>query len=156
MKSHSTLPECFMTSSLQIAANAVRIQGAVESMDTSLLALRLLRRLLVVGFEHPHRDPKISELWPSLINQLGRMLKLVSNDSDLTLELQNIPRRLVERHLMQIAKLHLNMARNHPTSFVLLPQSLDLVKSYCKCFSPSFERFWIVSRHFPLPETLSL
>ena len=104
--------------------------GALESMEASLLALRTLRRLLIVGFEHPNRVPTICEFWPNLINQMGRMLKLVAFESNLTLELQAGPRYLVERHLMQMAKVHLNMAKDHAAAFVLLPQSIELTKSY--------------------------
>jgi hypothetical protein len=38
--------------------------------------------------------------------------------------------KLIEKHLMQLSKLHLNMATTHPAGFVLLPNSLDLVRDY--------------------------
>ncbi|KAL9124942.1 MAG: hypothetical protein Q9217_005789 [Psora testacea] len=103
--------------------------GALESMDRSLLALRILRRLIIAGYEHPNREPAICEIWMSLSAQFGRMLGLISSE-DQTLELQAVPRFLVEKHLLQIAKLHLNMAKDHAAAFVLLPGSLELARSY--------------------------
>ena len=110
--------------------------GALESMDHSLLALRILRRLIVAGYEHANREPAIYEIWRSLSAHFGRMLSLVSNEAQ-TLELQAGPRFLVENHLFQIAKLHINMAIDHPAAFVLLPASLELARSY-----------WGFARHF--------
>ena len=40
--------------------------------------------------------------------------------------------RLIEDHVMQISKLHLEMAKAHSASFVLLPGSTELVREYWK------------------------
>lgn len=38
--------------------------------------------------------------------------------------------RLVGKHLLQLSKLHVEMARTHPASFALLPDSIPLAQSY--------------------------
>jgi len=102
--------------------------GALDCMDQSLLALRVLRRLIMV-YDSPHRQNAIQELWNTLTVHFGRMLTIIS-DPDQPLELQAGPKYLIEKHLLQIAKLHLNMSKIHPAAFALLPGSLDLVHSY--------------------------
>lgn len=37
---------------------------------------------------------------------------------------------MIEKHLMQMSKFHLEMAKSHFVAFVLLPNSLDLVRAY--------------------------
>ena len=101
--------------------------GALESIEISLLALRLLRRLMVSGFEFPNRHEEIQDIWRSLVSHFGQMLALVQRDSSL---LGANPKRLIEKHLMQISKLHVNMAQSHPVGYALLPESTLLVKAY--------------------------
>ena len=98
--------------------------GAIESMEQSLLSIKIIRRLLIVGFEFPNRENDVQQFWAIVRNQLGELL---------TFATQSIPdhvKLLVEKHLMQLSKLHLEMAKTHPAAFVLLPDSLSLVKAY--------------------------
>ena len=110
--------------------------GAMESMERSLLAIRILRRLLIAGYEHPNRDPALNEVWTSLSTHFGTMLSLTSHENHNS-ELQSGPRLLIEKHVFQLAKLHLNMAKDRAAAFVLLPGSIDLARSY-----------WSFAQHF--------
>ena len=101
--------------------------GALESIEISLLALRLLRRLMISGYEFPNRHAEIQDIWRSLVSHFGQMLALVQRDSSL---LGANPKRLIEKHLMQISKLHINMAQSYPVGYALLPDSTLLVKAY--------------------------
>lgn len=95
-------------------------------MYTSLLAIKVLRRLLIAGYEFPNRESEVHELWQLTSSQVGAFISIISNSAALQEDLmQN-----VERHLLQLSKLHLEMARSHPAAFVLLPNSLDLIHSY--------------------------
>ena len=100
--------------------------GALESMERSILALRILRRVIIAGYEHPNREPAICDIWTSLCARFATIVGLINQAS----EMQAGPRSLVEEHLFQIAKLHLNMAKDHAAAFVLLPGSLNLARSY--------------------------
>lgn len=101
--------------------------GALSSIEHSLLALRVLRRLFIAGYEFPNRNKEVRELW-NLVNQrFGEILALVSQHSQL---IHTQVRQLIEKHLVQTSKLHLEMAKTHPAAFVLLPQSIELAKSY--------------------------
>ncbi|KAF2002151.1 ARM repeat-containing protein [Amniculicola lignicola CBS 123094] len=101
--------------------------GAIEDIDNSLLSLKLLRRLVVAGYEFPGRDTNVQQFWTLTRNHLGEFLPYVTHeDSPLAASV----RKLVEKHLMQLSKFHLAMATQHPSGFVLLPNTLDLVRDY--------------------------
>ncbi|KAL4952453.1 armadillo-type protein [Aspergillus filifer] len=99
--------------------------GLAESMEQSLIALKVLRRLLVAGFEHPNRAKDAQEFWSLTHSQFSRLFALTSS-SALPEEVQ----KFVEKHLLQLSKLHVEMAKDHAASFALLPDSIPLVQSY--------------------------
>lgn len=101
--------------------------GALESIEQSLLAIKVLRRVLVSGFEFPNRDSDVQQFWGIARNQLGDFLAVTSQDPS---PLSPPVRELVEKHLLQLAKLHLEMAKTHPAAFVLLPDSINTTKAY--------------------------
>jgi hypothetical protein len=101
--------------------------GAIESIETSLLAIKIIRRLIIAGYEFPGREKDVQEFWTMSRSHFGEFFQYVaSEDSPLGPGVQ----KMIERHLMQLSKLHLNMAVTHPAAFVLLPNSLDLVRDY--------------------------
>ena len=112
-----------------------RFQDAAEQ---SLLALRILRRLIIAGYEFPNRDIVVQQFWNQLSLQLDECLSFILQGS---LSTNADARRLVEKHLIQIAKFHLEMVKNHPAGFALLPNSVDLARAYWSIifrFSKSF------------------
>lgn len=101
--------------------------GALESMDQSLVALRILRRLIIAGYDSPNRQQEIRDIWKSFTSQFAEMLAL-ARKTEATLSSQ--PQYLLEKHLVQISKLHLEMAKNHAAGFALLPDSIALARAY--------------------------
>lgn len=101
--------------------------GAVDSMEQSLLALRVLRRL-VVQYDFPNRHQDLQEVWKIVNEHFGEMLGLLSPDKASLLHAA--PRTAIELHLIQISKLHLNMVKGHPAAFALLPDSIGLARAY--------------------------
>lgn len=101
--------------------------GALESIEQSLLAIKVLRRILISGFDFPNRDSDIQQFWGIVRNQLGDFLALTSQE---TSTLSQPVKELVEKHLLQLSKLHLEMAKAHAAAFVLLPDSLNITKAY--------------------------
>lgn len=99
---------------------------ATRTMESSLLSLKILRRLLIVGYEHPHQDKTVQQVWSFSQAHFGQFLTFVGPDSPLPSPFQE----LVGKHLLQFTKLHLEMAEKHGPSFASLPNSLDLVRSY--------------------------
>ncbi|MCJ1358736.1 MAG: hypothetical protein MMC33_008736 [Icmadophila ericetorum] len=101
--------------------------GALNSIEHSLLSLRVLRRLFIAGYEFPNRNKDVHELWILVNQRFGEILSLVSQHSHL---IHAQVRQLIEKHLVQTSKLHHEMVKTHPAAFVLLPHSIDLAKSY--------------------------
>lgn len=82
-----------------------------DAMYNSHAALKALRRLAVFGFEHPHRDDSVKQLWQILQEHSDLFSSLWNQNRDIA---------LIPKHLFQISKLWLEMSRQHPASFVLL------------------------------------
>lgn len=112
--------------------------GALDSIEQSLLALRILRRLVIAGFDFPNRHGQIVEFWSLVGGQIGQMLSLVRQESS-AINLGG--KRLIEKHIIQMAKLHLNMVQTHPTGFSLLPGSTSLAHAYWRAISLLGETF---------------
>lgn len=96
------------------------------AMTNSLLALKTLRRLVVLGYERPHSDKTVEQFWTLSQNQFGQLLQFVSHDSTTPATYQD----MVGKHLLQYTKLHIDIAEQHGASFPFLPNSLSLVHAY--------------------------
>ena len=91
-------------------------------MQQSLLAIKVLRRLVIAGYDHPNRDNTVVALWSLTQEHLGAFIKLE--------QAGHTHVAFIEKHMIQLAKLHQEMARDHPAAFALLPNSIDLVRAY--------------------------
>lgn len=112
--------------------------GALDSIEQSLLALRILRRLIIAGYDHPNRHVEVLEFWGVIGGQIGQMLTLVLEEfSSINLG----GKRLIEKHIFQMAKFHLSMAQTHPAGFSLLPNSTTLAHVYWKAITLLGETF---------------
>ena len=107
------------------------------AMLNSLFALKILRRLVIMGYERPHGDKTVEQFWTLSQNQFGDLLTFVSHDSSVPAPLQDV----VGKHLLQFTKLHIDMSEQHASSFVFLPQSLELVHAYWDLVSKFAEVF---------------
>jgi hypothetical protein len=101
-------------------------QEANMAMLSSLLALKVLRRLVATGYERPHGDKTVEQFWTLSQNQFGQLLGFVSHDSAVSPPYQDV----VGKHLLQFTKLHIDVAEEHAASFAFLPNSLSLVHAY--------------------------
>ncbi|KAI9801900.1 MAG: hypothetical protein M1833_002214 [Piccolia ochrophora] len=120
--------------------------GAMDDIELSLLAIKVLRRLLVSGFEFPNRDKDVQEFWTVVRNQFGDLLAIVTREPQvLTADVHH----WIERHVIQFSKLHLEMARMHPAAFALLPDSVALVKAYWDLVADFGETFGSKSMVIP-------
>jgi hypothetical protein len=113
--------------------------GADFAMQNSLTSLKILRRLVTVGYEQPHTDDMVCGFWSLSQSQFDQFLSGLSPGSWIPAQHQEI----VGKHLIQFTKLHIDMSDMHPASFPLLPNSIPLVKAYwnlVKGFSEVFEK----------------
>ena len=101
--------------------------GAMDAMENSLAALKIMRRLIIVGYEHPNHDKRVQEIWSSSNVFLSQLISLLNAEPPVLI---SPARELVEKHVLHLSKLHIHMATEHPAAFALLPNSLSLVQSY--------------------------
>ena len=101
--------------------------GAIDAMENSLFAIKILRRLLIVGYEYPNHSIDVQRLWEHSQHQFGQFLEMISHEPPILL---SPAKDLVEKHLVQFSKLHVQMSTAHPAAFALLPSSLYLVRAY--------------------------
>lgn len=96
------------------------------AMQNSLYAAKILRRLLILGYENPAKDNVVVQFWSVTQSHFGQFLGYVSHDSTVPAPFQDV----IGRHLLQFTKLHVEMSETHPASFPLLPSSISLVLAY--------------------------
>lgn len=104
--------------------------------DCSLTAFKILRRLLVVGFEQPHNDKTVQQIWTFSQAQFEQFLGFVDQDTIPSGQLE-----IVGKHLIQFTKLHLEMADQHAASFAALPNSIQLSHAYWKLVASFSENY---------------
>lgn len=100
--------------------------GEIAHRALSTLAVELLGRLMIVGYEHPNRDPTAISFWKLSLQHLAAFMPLLSSISPDTPTMFDE----VGEHVVQLAKLHHEMPRTHPAAFILLPNSLELSLAY--------------------------
>lgn len=100
--------------------------AALLAIENSLDALKILRRLLVVGYDEPHKDKSVQEVWTFSQGQFAQFLDFINSGSPKIASYADF----LGKHLMQFTKLHLEMAEKHPAAFASLPNSLDLARAY--------------------------
>jgi hypothetical protein len=97
-----------------------------EILEQTLISLKVLRRLIIAGFEHPNRDKDVQGFWSLSHTQFAKFFTFLESTTN---SYPNIS-TLVKKHLLQFSKLHVEMAKVHPAAFALLPDCVALVKSY--------------------------
>lgn len=110
---------------------------ALRLIQRSLMALKILRRLIIAGYEHPNRCKDVEDFWTFTQSQFSQLYPIVGDplaehDSIKSLKLS---------HLRQFAKFHVDMARTHPAAFVLLPHFPDLLDGYMNLIVELGNRF---------------
>ncbi|KAJ5179511.1 hypothetical protein N7492_002721 [Penicillium capsulatum] len=98
----------------------------LEAIEQSLVSLKVLRRLIIAGFEHPGRDQEVQNFWGLTCSHFLRFLAMSNESSKLPEQVHHA----IQKHALQLSKLHVEMARTHPASFALFSQSIDLVNNY--------------------------
>ncbi|RDW82682.1 ARM repeat-containing protein [Coleophoma cylindrospora] len=121
--------------------------GAMDAMESSLSALKILRRLLIVGYEYPNHDKDVQGLWELSQQHFGQFLGMITAEPPV-LAMDSPARSSLEKHLVQFAKLHVQMANTHPAAFALLPNSLDLVRAYWGLISKFGELYGSATQDF--------
>ncbi|KAJ5746459.1 hypothetical protein N7520_011641 [Penicillium odoratum] len=98
----------------------------LDAIEQSLVSLKVLRRLIIAGFEHPGRDQEVQNFWTLSYNQFVKFLSFVRESGKLP-EPVEIG---IQKHILQLSKLHVEMAKTHAASFAHFAHSIELVNTY--------------------------
>nr|KMM70088.1 KapH [Coccidioides posadasii RMSCC 3488] len=101
--------------------------GALEAVEQTLIALKIIRRLIISGYENPNRNTDVQQFWALTLTHFANFVN-ISKQQPANLDTHFTA--LIGKHAIQLSKLHLAMAKDHPAGFALLPQSIDMVKFY--------------------------
>ena len=112
--------------------------------ENSYSALKAIRRLAIVGFEHPHREQDVQQFWSIHREHQAEFWPIWQRpDKENAGSYLN---ETVARHLLQMSKLHLEMARIHPASFMLLPGAFPVLELYWSAITDLGKQF-VSERH---------
>ncbi|KAG9306619.1 hypothetical protein G9A89_004816 [Geosiphon pyriformis] len=98
----------------------------INELETSLLALKCIRRLIVHGFQdisEAHQAKILFELVFDHLQQFYNWRKSMEDGSSPIIS-------LIEAHISLIGKLYIDLQKTHPIPFVLVPRSMDLLKYF--------------------------
>ncbi|KAG0644506.1 armadillo-type protein [Tuber brumale] len=98
----------------------------VDSMTVSLLTLKVLRRLIVAGYEFPNRVAEVRELWSILSGQVWAIFEAEKQIP----HSEEAVSTLLKKHVINIGKLFLEVGSSHAAAFALLPDTLRLLGKY--------------------------
>lgn len=101
-------------------------QTSVEMMTITLLCLKILRRLIIAGYEFPNRAPEVQELWQILY---GQVWVLFHAESQLPAS-GGEELALLRKHVVNMGKLFLDASTSHSAAFALFPGTLPLLGKY--------------------------
>ncbi|CAK7206557.1 hypothetical protein SEUCBS139899_009353 [Sporothrix eucalyptigena] len=105
-------------------------QGTYQRMVISLATLKVIRHLMISGFEEPHRSSIATAFWSLSQIQFMQLIGFFNAAGNPNTEHQNDSMDLVAKHLLKFAKLHIEMSESHAASFAALPASVDMVRVY--------------------------
>ncbi|KAI5779999.1 armadillo-type protein [Geopyxis carbonaria] len=96
-----------------------------QTMMISLLALKIMRRLIVSGYEFPNRTTEVTEAWNIFQDHIW-----VFFNADSEIAVAEEVKVLLKKHVINIGKLFLDVSDSHPAAFALLPGTLEILARY--------------------------
>jgi hypothetical protein len=96
-----------------------------QAMLISLSALKIMRRLIVAGYEFPNRATEVNQAWSIMGEHVWGFFN-AEKDMVASDEIRGLLKKLV----MNMGKLFLGVNSSHPAAFALLPGTLELLGRY--------------------------
>ncbi|RKF65837.1 Importin-11 [Erysiphe neolycopersici] len=121
------LSEIYVENVVIWSKNTIGLPQNKTVAECSLIALKILRRIVIAGHEYPNKSSDVQRLWEYSQVQFGQFLEMISNEA---IQSSSDSKNMIDEHLLQLSKLHVMMAKHHPAAFALLPNSLELVRAY--------------------------
>ena len=100
-----------------VSSNDLEDSFVQHTLERTLLGIKVIRRLIIAGYEFPNRDQEVQQFMNIIGDRFRDTLVLLYSTNT---GLSDVNRALMEKHLIQFAKLHVELAQQHPIAFVLL------------------------------------
>ncbi|KAK6496883.1 hypothetical protein TWF481_001865 [Arthrobotrys musiformis] len=95
-----------------------------ERLNISLSCLKVLRRLLVSGFEFANRSDEIKQFWTITNEQWTSFINMTNA------EVIDVNKVLIFKHIVGLGKLYLDLSKGQPAAFALMPDVLTILQNY--------------------------
>lgn len=101
-------------------------------MEQSLMSLRIIRRLIISGYENPVRQQEVKDFWQLSCQHFDILLSFspLADAAEGTAKYPEPVYAIIAKHILQLSKLHVEMAKQHPASFALFPNCIEVVHKY--------------------------
>ncbi|CAG8494007.1 26063_t:CDS:10, partial [Racocetra persica] len=102
--------------------------GDVVDLETSLSALKCIRRLVVYGFKDISKVDETKTFFLLVLEHLQKFHALrnaFQNSASPSLE-------LIDAHITLMGKFYIELLKTHPISFIMTPGSVDVIQYYWK------------------------
>lgn len=113
---------------LECVQNGAPADDVSTDIELSLISARMLRRLLISGYDFPSRSSEVADFWNITRELFHSLVTLQAGQAE-----SNLPshqEELIGKHLLQLSKLHLKMAETNAIASVLLPHAVDIANTY--------------------------
>ncbi|KAK6340144.1 hypothetical protein TWF730_001914 [Orbilia blumenaviensis] len=95
-----------------------------QRLNISLSCLKVLRRLLVSGFEFANRSDEIKQFWTITNEQWTSFINMTNA------EVPDVNKILIYKHIVGLGKLYLDLSKGQPAAFALMPEVLTVLQNY--------------------------
>lgn len=136
--------ESMQRAMMELTSGDVEETFVQQALEQALLAMKVVRRLAVAGYEFPNRATEIQQLNDLASNYFEQGFQ-ITYDAPVTV--QEITRNLLHKNMLQIAKFHVEMSQMHPVAFTLL-NGPSLVQFYWNLVSHFGETYGSKSADF--------
>lgn len=102
-----------------------------QMMEQGIMTLKIIRRLVVNGYEHPGRHQEVQDFWLLSCQHFDSVIPFTGLDG-VTAQLPEAVGNAIEKQTLQLCKFHVDMAKTHPASFALFHNCIQLVHKYWK------------------------
>lgn len=136
------------------------VESSLQTMEQGLMTLKIIRRLIVNGYEHPGRHQEVQDFWQLSCQHFDSFIPFAGLDGAMAQWPEGIC-TVIEKQTLQLCKFHVNMAKTHPASFALFPNCIELVHKYWKLVDTFAEGYVklqadVASEQRSLPELVVL
>jgi hypothetical protein len=108
-----------------LSQQPVPAERTQQMMVISLSALKIMRRLIVAGYEFPNRAQEVNQAWSLLRDHIWSFFN-AERDIVASPEIN----MLLKKHVVNIGKIFLDVINHHQAAFALLPGTLELLGRY--------------------------